>query len=233
MLIFDFGTGGSGGGSSGKKTIVKSDIMPEAGGKYEGEIYIYAGETNETYTHGYIYECVDDVQVERVIALDPVGSEIHKLAFDYVNHDVLELFQRIASLSTPTFDPADVVTGSLRLDKINELWYISGKDANGDALFSDFTVGGTGDEYSLDAYGYIYLYLFADEFEDGHEEEFLIMTGQQDVYGWQRLDVQPSMIDPEGVPTVDTPDGTNKDAIVNVEYVDKVVGTIETALSDI
>lgn len=32
---------------------------------------------------------------------------------------------------------------------------------------------------------------------------------------------------------VDTPDGTNKDAIVNVEYVDEVVGTIETALSDI
>ena len=233
MLIFyDWGNGSGGDDLSGK-IIVKSATMPEAGESYLDEIYIYAGETNETYTHGYIYECVDNVQVERVIALDPVGSEIHKLAFDYVNHDVLELFQRIASLSTPTFDPADVVTGSLRLDKTNELWYISGKDANGDTLFSDFTVGGTGDEYSLDAYGYIYLYPFADEFEDSHEEEFLIMTGQQDVYGWQRLDVQPSVIDPEGVPTVDTPDGTNKDAIVNVEYVDEVVGTIETALSDI
>lgn len=32
---------------------------------------------------------------------------------------------------------------------------------------------------------------------------------------------------------VDTPDGTNEDAVVNVAYVNGVVGTIETALAEV
>lgn len=40
------------------KIIVKSSTIPTASGELLGKIYCYSGETNATYTHGYIYECV-------------------------------------------------------------------------------------------------------------------------------------------------------------------------------
>ena len=50
--------GSSGGGSIDEsRIIVKSDTIPEASEELEGYIYQYAGATDETYTHGYIYEC--------------------------------------------------------------------------------------------------------------------------------------------------------------------------------
>lgn len=49
---------GSGGGDVTKdQIIVKSATIPTAGSDYVGAVYQYVGETNSTYTHGYIYEC--------------------------------------------------------------------------------------------------------------------------------------------------------------------------------
>lgn len=59
-LVFDtslYMNGGAGGGVSLDKIIVKSDTIPVASVKYVGAVYQYVGETNSTYTHGYIYEC--------------------------------------------------------------------------------------------------------------------------------------------------------------------------------
>lgn len=51
---------GSGGGSVDEsRIIVKSATIPTAGENYLGSVYMYVGETNSTYTHGYIYECVE------------------------------------------------------------------------------------------------------------------------------------------------------------------------------
>ena len=61
-LVFDtslYMNGGAGGGVSLDKIIVKSDTIPAAAAKYVGAVYQYVGETNSTYTHGYIYECVE------------------------------------------------------------------------------------------------------------------------------------------------------------------------------
>lgn len=50
----------SGGGSVDEsRIIVKSATIPTAGEGYLGSVYMYVGETNSTYTHGYIYECVE------------------------------------------------------------------------------------------------------------------------------------------------------------------------------
>lgn len=172
------------------KIIIKSATIPTASADLLGAVYQYVGQTDGTYEHGYIYECVAETTTETLIMFDPVGTG--KLGFDYQNHSVYELFDRIAALTTPTFDPQDVVSGSFRLDKANELWYISGYDANGNALFTDFTVEATGGEYSLDGYGYIYTFPFPDDYEDGHTENFTIVQDQQSVYSWERIDVQPN-----------------------------------------
>lgn len=61
-LVFDtslYMNGMPGGGVSLDKIIVKSDTIPAAAAKYVGAVYQYVGATNATYTHGYIYECVE------------------------------------------------------------------------------------------------------------------------------------------------------------------------------
>ena len=168
--------------------IVKSATIPTASADLLGAVYQYVGQTDSTYEHGYIYECVAETTTETLIMFDPVDTG--KLGFDYQNHSVYELFDRIAALTTPTFGPQDVVSGSFRLDKVNELWYISGYDANGNALFTDFTVEATGGEYCLDGYGYIYTFPFPDDYEDGHTENYRIQETQSG-YAWERIDVQP------------------------------------------
>lgn len=53
--------GGSGGGNvNSKKVIIKSDSIPEASEKTLGDMYIFSGETNHSFVHGYIYECIKD-----------------------------------------------------------------------------------------------------------------------------------------------------------------------------
>ncbi len=172
-----------------KNVIGQVLTLPTASSELVGRAYQYIGTTTGAYQHGYIYECVAETQTETLIMFDPVGTG--KLAFDYTNHSVYELFERIAALTTPTFDSHDIVSGSFRLDKANELWYISGYDADNNALFTDFTVEATGGEYCLDGYGYIYTFPFPDDYEDGHEEDFRIVENTHSIYEWQRVDVQP------------------------------------------
>jgi hypothetical protein len=232
MLIFDYNKGNGGSDLSGK-IIVKSDTMPTPSIDYNGEIYLYSGTTNSSYTHGYIYECLSNSETEYLIFFNPVSGESSKLSFNYNSHSVLELFERIAELSTPTFDAADVASGSFKLDKLNELWYISGKDADGNTLFENFTVSGTGDEYSLDAFGFVYTFPFPDDFENDYEDNFTIQQEESYSYYWERLDVQPSVINEDGIAEVSTPDGSDEKAVVNVQYVTNIVGSIDDSLTEI
>ena len=192
VVVYDLnGIGGNAGLE--KKIIIKSETIPAADADSYGKFYCYSGATNNTYVHGYIYECIADVTTEYNIAMNPVDPEAtHKLAFDDENHSPIELFERIASLSTPTFNPDDVKTGTFTFDKTNEIWYVNGYDADNNTLFENFTVNGTGDEYSLDAYGFVYIDHFPDNYEDGYSEEYeLISHPSYSNYRWQRLDVQP------------------------------------------
>lgn len=51
---------GGGGNVNSKKVIIKSDSIPEASEKNLGDMYIFSGETNHSFVHGYIYECIKD-----------------------------------------------------------------------------------------------------------------------------------------------------------------------------
>ena len=49
-------TGNGGGGSVDyNRVIEKSATIPQATESNVGKVYMYSGETNSTYTHGYIY----------------------------------------------------------------------------------------------------------------------------------------------------------------------------------
>ena len=95
--------GGGGGGSVDKNhVIVKSDTIPAAGADTYNQFYCFDGATNSSYTHGYIYQCIADESTNYIIALTPSQDySINKLAFDYEFHSPIEIFERIASLSTP------------------------------------------------------------------------------------------------------------------------------------
>lgn len=186
---------GGGGGINEDRIIIKSPTIPTADVDSFGKFYCFSGESNSTYTHGYIYQCIADVNIEYIIDLqqaDP-GILVNKLGFDYTSHSPIELFERIAALTTPTFDPASVKSGSFVLDKANEIWYVSGYDADGNLIFEDFTVNGTGDEYSLDAYGFVYIDHFPDNFEEGYTEDYRLISHEvYSNYRWAQMNVQPS-----------------------------------------
>lgn len=186
--------GDGGGGINEDRIIIKSPTIPTADADSFGKFYCFSGESNSTYTHGYIYQCIADVNIEYIIDLqqaDP-GILVNKLGFDYTSHSPIELFERIAALTTPTFDPASVKSGSFVLDKANEIWYVSGYDADGNLIFEDFTVNGTGDEYSLDAYGFVYIDHFPDNFEEGYTEDYQLISHEvYSNYRWAQMNVQP------------------------------------------
>ena len=43
-----------------EQIIIKSTTIPAASAEELGKVRMFTGETNATYTHGYIYECVED-----------------------------------------------------------------------------------------------------------------------------------------------------------------------------
>ena len=56
LALKTFNLGSSSGGITEDNIIIKSDTIPTAAASNRGHIYIYTGETNANFTHGYIYE---------------------------------------------------------------------------------------------------------------------------------------------------------------------------------
>lgn len=199
------------------KIIVKSATIPTASEEYDGAVYMYTGTTTETYTHGYIYECIGEPAYEALIGIYPT-----KIAFDYTKGDVLSFFREA------TEDYLQLKSGTFRYDLAGDIWHIDGEDGEGNTLFTNYRLY----TQDLEDAGFVVI-VPMEEITDGEELEYEITESEITTYRWNRLDVQPTIIDPSGTATVDTPDGTIPDAVVNVEYVDNIVGTIETELETI
>ena len=216
MLIFDWMLNGFDEDLS-KKIIVKSPTMPEAGEKYNGEVYMYVGETSASYTHGYIYECVSSQSYLARATFEP-----HDFVFDELNHSLVDFFAEASD------DYLQVVSGRFKYLQDGDIWNINGLDENGDTIFSDYQL------YTQDLIDAGFTFIVPmEDISDGDEVSYEVTFHEQTNYSWERIDVQPTVIGPDGTATVDTPDGSNVDAVVNVEYVNNVVGTIETELETI
>lgn len=210
MLIFDCGDNG---GVSINKIIVKSDTIPTAGKKYKNAVYQYVGETNLTYTHGYIYECTETLTPDATILLEP-----HKIVFD--EGDLVSFFETAGDTNH------EVVSGRFKYLEGGDIWNINGLDSEENVVFSNYQV------YTQDLIdaGFV---VIDPSIADDEEINYELVYTQNASYDWNRIDVQPSIINSDGEAVVETPDGSNEYAVVNVKYVNNVVGTIEDVLETI
>lgn len=173
------GTGG-GGSVDESKVIVKSSTIPTADADSYRKMYIYAGETDATYTHGYIYEC----QKTSTTYTGTVSFEAATLSGTTVacDGDVFANF-----LTEAGADPTPIVSGTMTYDSGADGWRLVGKDAEDNTItnFIEYT-----QDYT-DA-GFV----FTGTPQDGDVVAFTCTVSEaSSTYAWVRLDVQPT-VDP-------------------------------------
>lgn len=227
-LNFNLAFGGSNGGGGTidySRVLEKIATIPSIDTVSIGTMYIYTGATNQLYTHGYIYEVV---ATEEATAVSFSSNNITWGVSDFVEY-----------LKEGGDSWNEVVSGTLEyLGTDNNLWKLTGYNSNGIQVmqFQEYTE-------DLEQFGC----MFTVAPQDGDSSTFELTT-EQDGKKWRRLDVQPGIgsgletksddgnteLDASsGVLTVKTPDGTVSGQIANVDYVNNIVGDIETVLSDI
>lgn len=183
--------GENGGKKLEHKIIIKSDTIPTASQKELKKMYCYSGETNDTYHHGYIYECV----AEPVYTIKHINFEPHKMGFDYRDADESLGFNSDTEAMTAflqfilgdaSSDYYKVTNGTITLIAGNS-WQVVCKDANNIQIGTAYTL------YSddLEDYGFVFL----NPVEDYTEGEVLSYSFNFDEelgnYHYERIDVQP------------------------------------------
>lgn len=145
--------------------IIKSNTMPAATAELLGYEYQYMGETNNTYTHGFVYECKE-------IPVDTLVFTPNTVSCDWAGLS--------AFLQTETADYNSVVAGSMTYFADAELWRATFTDANGDTVltYQQYTGG-------WENIGFV----FSQTFEDGDVVSFVRYTESD--YVWERIDLQP------------------------------------------
>lgn len=170
------GTAIPAGAENGLDIIIKSKTIPNATSDTFGQIRIYAGETNETYTHGYIYECkANDPEYEAIFYFDPI-----KVA--NVTYDKAAEF-----LQEATNDFKQIVSGSMKYLKAGDLWDFTFKDSAGNIVLDNYKL------YTEDIadFGFVMVYPIED-FEDNEVINFeIVLRELSNSFYWERIDVQP------------------------------------------
>lgn len=167
------GGGGGGGDVDYTKIVQKTASMPAASSSNAGYVYMYQGSTNQTYTHGYIYENQYTANYAGTIAFTPAGISVSDEDFS----SFLNTWKRY--LTTPTL----VTNGTITYHGASDLWRMVMKDANNQQI-------GTLQLYQSDyeASGFT----FPADPQDGDTYSFTTtITETSSTYQWVRLNVQP------------------------------------------
>lgn len=171
-LIFDapFGINGipGGGGSIDEsRIIVKSATIPTAGEDNVGFVYQYVGETDATYTHGYIYECKQ--QVTNTITFTPATMSVS-------GTDFMAFLASVASGA----DYENIVKGTFTYLASGDVWKFVGKDAEDNTVltYQQYTVDFENAGFTMPT-----------DPQDGDVVEFVRTVSN--TYAWERIDVQP------------------------------------------
>lgn len=160
-----------------KNVIVKSQTMPTPNAELLGYEYQYMGETNSTYTHGYIYECVTgEPSYESIIGFEPT-----KIAFDYTRGDLAAFFGEI----TPNFP--QITHGTFTYDIAGNIWTIVGKDANENVIFDNYRLY----TEDLEDAGFVFINP-PEDYHDGDVFDYSVNFTEIATYNWERIDVQPN-----------------------------------------
>lgn len=167
------------GGGKNKVTmsdiIIKSPTMPEASSDTVGEVRQYVGSTDVSYTHGYIYECIESTVYDGLIGFEPA-----KIGFDYTQGSLIEFLEGL------TLNYPQVAGGVFKYDIAGDIWTINGVDSEGNTVFDNYRL------YSQDLRdaGFVFLNP-TEDYADGEEIDYYLTLTATSVYSWNRLDVQP------------------------------------------
>lgn len=159
--------------------IIKSADIPAAGADQLNKFYCYDGETNASYTHGYIYECV-------------AGAVYYEanIAFDHSTF-ASESFEKAGQLivDAGVADPTEVTGGTMTYALAGNLWSIVFTDADGNALNTAYNIYTEDLEQDYD----ILPTVDPSEFVDGQVVGMSINNiVRHQEYSWERMDVQPA-----------------------------------------
>lgn len=166
-------TQNNGGGSLLGRIIIKDSVIPEASAKNAGYMYIYTGETNSTYTHGYIYENQYVPSYEGSITFTPSTVTVTEENFSAFLNEWKQYLP----------NPTAITHGTFTYDAASKLWRLEGFDADNNQVGvlqlyqQDYEDGG---------------FVFSGTFEDGYSLTFVsTITTSSSSYQWVRIDVQP------------------------------------------
>ena len=167
------------GGVDEDKVIVLSDTIPTADSDSFGKFYCYKGETNATYTHGYIYECV-------------AGSVSYEANIVYPHSTFASLdFYKAGQLivDAGVSDPNQVASGSMTYAQAGDIWSIVFKDENDNVLNTAYNVytQDLADDYDIQPV------VDPSDFTDGQVIDFTVASVTEHLgnFSWERVDVQP------------------------------------------
>lgn len=155
------------------KIIIKDSVIPTASSSNVGAVYMYVGETNATYTHGYIYENQYLPNYSGTITFSPAGISVSDENFS----SFLNTWKQY--LNTPTL----VTNGTITYHGSSAIWKMVMKDANNQQI-------GTLQLYQSDYEDSGFT--FPADPQDGDEYTFTTtITESSSSYQWVRIDVQP------------------------------------------
>lgn len=119
---------GSNGSDMDNRIIIKSATIPTGSVNEFGKIRIYDGETNATYTHGYIYECKKSATYTGTVSFEAATLSGTTVACDGDDF--------AAFLTEAGADPTPIVSGTMTYDVEANGWRLVGKNANNEIVTS-------------------------------------------------------------------------------------------------
>lgn len=180
--------------SGDDRIIVKSDTIPTASNDTYHKFYCYSGETNATYTHGYIYECKGTETYDIPI----VYFDIAFFGFDYTFADPSENFHSdgeamqgfldlLLRNTEYTFDQVTAGVLTRGGDDLNEIWLVTLKDSDGNVLVENYQLY----KDDLQHYGFVFIrpeseYIIGEPFP----YHYTWVRSYSNLH-WERIDVQP------------------------------------------
>lgn len=172
------GSGSGGGNVDYTKVVSKTKTMPTASADNLNIIYMYEGETDANYTHGYVYENHKTATYTGTVSFDAAtlsGTTVACSGDNFANF-----------LTESGVSPLSVVSGTMTYDAAGSLWILVGKNASDETVLSF-------QEYQEDYENFGFT--FTGTPQDGDVVSFTCSVEEDVVsYAWVRFNVQPGEI---------------------------------------
>lgn len=207
------------GGSLGISDVVnKSDNIPEATVDNLGDVYMYSGESNSSFIHGYIYENQEIVTYQTVIYFEPNTI----VTYNFLEHSLIDFFTEYGIT-----DCIQIAQGSFTYHRDGNIWEIEGRDSENNIIFDNLMLY----TEDLEDAGFTFTIPITD-IPDGQIIEYTTRFIPSYSYEWVRLDVQPGG---SGGGAVDSVNGKTGVVILDASDVGALPDTtvIPTATSDL